>query len=139
MISDIKEAIIDKLYALYPSVTIYDEDNIPQSFDEPSFLVTTVEHNYDKRLDNKFRGEVLFDIAYFSDKDTHEIKSDCLDKQVVLLRGLACVCTFRAINLQATITDNVLHITGTVSYSEIKAVEGTKMEAHTTNTELDKE
>ena len=67
MISEIKQAIAQKIHELYPSVTIYDED-IPQNFKTPSFLVTVIEQSYGKRLTNKYNSTVSFDVAYFSDK-----------------------------------------------------------------------
>jgi FAD synthase len=43
------------------------------------------------------------------------------------------VGTFRAQNLQATIVDNVLHITFDVRYSEIKIERFVKMQSQSTN------
>ena len=52
-----------------------------------------------------------------------------------LLRAFDLMGGFRAQSLQATIVDNVLHITFDVRYSEIKTCkEIPKMESHTTNT-----
>ena len=135
MINEIKQAIADKLEELYPGYTIYDED-IPQNFKRPSFLVTVIEQNYGKRLDNKYNSTVSFDVAYFSDKGKNEVKSDCQEVQVNLLRALGLMGTFRAQSLQATIVDNVLHITFDVSYSELKIEEFAKMQTQTTNTNL---
>ena len=135
MISDIKQAIAQKILELYPSATIYDED-IPQNFKTPSFLVTVIEQNYGKRLANKYNSTVSFDVAYFSDKGKNETKSDCQAVQVNLLRAFELVGTFRAQNLQATIVDNVLHITFDVRYSELKIEEFVKMQAQATNTNI---
>ena len=135
MIDEIKQAIADKLEELYPGYTLYDED-IPQNFKKPSFLVTLVEQSYGKRLDNKFIGNVTLDVAYFSGKGKNEIKSDCQAVMVNLLRAFDLLDTFRARNLQANITDNVLHITFDVSYSELKIEEFAKMQTQTTNTNL---
>ena len=135
MISDIKQAIAQKILELYPSATIYDED-IPQNFKTPSFLVTVIEQNYGKRLANKYNSTVSFDVAYFSDKGKNETKSDCQAVQVNLLRAFDLMGGFRAQNLQATIVDNVLHITFDVNYSELKIEEFAKMQTQTTNTNL---
>ncbi len=132
MISEIKQAIAQKIHEQYPSATIYDED-IPQNFKKPSFLLTLIEQNYGKRLDNKFTGTVSLDLAYFSDKGKNEVKSDCQEVQVNLLRAFDLVGTFRAQNLQATIVDNVLHITFDVRYSEIKIERFVKMQSQSTN------
>jgi len=136
MISEIKQAIAQKILELYPTATIYDED-IPQNFKTPSFLVTVIEQSYGKRLANKYSSTVSLDVAYFSNKEKNEVKSDCQAVQVNLLRAFDLVGTFRAQNLQATIVDNVLRITFDVRYSEIKTgKEIPKMEAHTTNTDI---
>lgn len=136
MISDIKQAIAQKILELYPEATVYDED-IPQNFKTPSFLVTVIEQNYGKRLDNKYNSTVSFDVAYFSEKGKNETKSDCQAVQVNLLRAFELVGTFRVQNLQATIVDNVLHITFDVRYSEIKTGEEIpKMQDQATNTDI---
>lgn len=135
MINDIKQAIAQKIHEQYPSSTIYDED-IPQNFKTPSFLVTVIEQGYGKRLANKYNSTVSFDVAYFSDKGKNEIKSDCQAVQVDLLRAFDLMGGFRAQSLQATIVDNVLHITFDISYSELKTEEFAKMQTQTTNTNL---
>jgi len=135
MISEIKQAITQKILGLYPSATVY-ADDIPQNFKKPSFLLTLIEQNYGKGLANKYNSTVSFDVAYFSDKGKNEVKSDCQAVQVNLLRTLNTLDTFRVQNLQANITDNVLHITFDVSYSEIKTKEFAKMQKQTTNTNL---
>jgi len=135
MINDVKQAIVNKLLELYPTYTIYDED-IPQNFKTPSFLVAVIEQSYGKRLDNKYNSTVSFDVAYFSDKGKNETKSDCQAVQVNLLRAFDLMGGFRAQSLQATIVDNVLHITFDVSYSELKIEEFAKMQTQTTNTNI---
>jgi len=135
MINDIKQAIAQKILEQYPSSTIYDED-IPQNFKTPSFLVTVIEQSYGKRLANRYNSTVSFDVAYFSDKGKNETKSDCQAVQVNLLRAFELVGTFRAQNLQATIVDNVLHITFDVRYSELKIEEFVKMQTQATNTDI---
>lgn len=132
MISNIKQAIVNKLLELYPDCTIYDED-VPQNFKTPSFLISLVEQNYSKRLNNKHRSTLFFDIAYFSDKDSTEIKNDCLDVQIDLMRAFDLVGSYRVLNKQATITDDVLHITFDINYSELKEEEFAKMKKQTTN------
>ena len=135
MINDVKQAIVNKLLELYPTYTIYDED-VPQNFKTPSFLVTVIEQSYGKRLADKYNSTVSFDLAYFSDKGKNEVKSDCQEVQVNLLRAFDLVGTFRAQNLQATIVDNVLHITFDVNYSELKIEEFAKMQKQATNTNI---
>jgi len=135
MINEIKQAIAQKIHEQYPSSTIYDED-IPQNFTTPSFLVTVIEQGYGKRLANKYNSTVSFDVAYFSNKGKNEIKSDCQAVQVDILRAFDFVGSFRIQNKQATIVDNVLHITFNVSYSELKIEEFAKMQTQTTKTNI---
>ena len=135
MINEIKQAIADKLEELYPGYTLYDED-IPQNFKTPSFLVTVIEQSYGKRLDNKYNSTVSFDVAYFSDKGKSEIKSDCQAVMVKLIRAFDLMGGFRAQNLQATIVDNVLHITFDVMYSEIRKEEFPKIQEFTSNANI---
>ena len=135
MIDDVKQAIVNKLLEVFPGYTIYDED-IPQNFKTPSFLVTVIEHSYGKRLDNKYNSTVSFDVAYFSNKGKNKIKSDCQAVQVNLLRAFDLMGGFRAQSLRATIVDNVLHITFDVRYSEIKKTTEVQMSEQTTNTSL---
>jgi hypothetical protein len=135
MINEIKQAIEQRIHELYPSAAIYDED-VPQNFKKPSFLLTLIEQNYGKRLDNKFTSTVSLDLAYFSNKGKNEIKSDCQAVQVDILRAFDLIGTFRIQNLQAITVDNVLHITFNVSYSELKTEKFVKMQTQTTNTNL---
>ena len=135
MISELKQAIAQEILGLYPSATVY-ADDIPQNFKKPSFLLTLIEQNYGKRLDNKFTSTVSLDLAYFSDKEKSDIKSDCQAVQVDILRAFDLVGGFRVRNLQANITDNVLHITFDVNYSELKIEEFVKMQRQTTRTNL---
>jgi len=137
MTSEIKQAIVNKLLELYPSYTIYDED-IPQNFKTPSFLITVIDQNYSKRLNTKFRSTVSFDIAYFSHQKT-DIKNDCYNVQSFLLRNFDLVGGYRILNKQASITDNVLHFTFNVHYSEIQNEISDKMQKQELNISLIKE
>ena len=131
MISSITQAIVDKLAELYPAHTFYVE-NIPQNFATPSFLVSLIEQDYIKRINVKYKGKLSFDVAYFSNKGTEEIKSDCLDKQLTLLRNFDLIGNFRALDKQAQTTDNVLHVTFNVNYSEINSTTYIKMQEQQT-------
>ena len=141
MINEIKQAIEQRIHELYPSAAIYVED-VPQNFKTPSFLITVIEQSYNKRLDNKYNSTVSFDVAYFSDKGKNEVKSDCQAVQVNLLRAFDLMGEFRAMggfraqSLQATIVDNVLHITFNVGYSEIRKEEFPKIQEFTSNTNI---
>lgn len=84
----------------------------------------------------KFKSLLSFDVAYFSDKEATGIKADCYDVKLTMFRGFDIIDTYRVLNKHATITDNVLHITFDINYSEIKATEETKMQQLQTNTNL---
>lgn len=128
MINDIKQCIVDNLLKIYPGITIYDED-IPQNFKTPSFLIILTDHNYNKRINNKFDGEVSFDISFFSSKDKFEIKNDCFKAQQDLFRNFDLITKYRALDKESTIVDNVLHFTFKIRYSEINDIEELKMMA----------
>lgn len=121
---------------MFPAVTKRYYDDIPQNFKPPAFVLFLIEQGYEKRLDKKYRSTVSFDLAYFSDKDTAKVKSDCLEKQEALLRGFDLVGGFRVINKTARITDNVLHLIFDVKYSETIPNTGTKMQTQETNTTI---
>ncbi len=136
MINNVKQTIVNKLLELYQEYTIYDED-VPQNFKKQSFLISLTDHDYSKRLNNKFKSLISFDIAYFSNKKVTEIKSDCFDKQLILFRAFDLIESYRVLNKQATITDNVLHFTFDINYSEIKEEElSDKMQTQETNTNI---
>lgn len=127
MISKLKGTIALKLKELYSTSTIYDED-IPQNFKKKSFLISVVDHVSNKRGPDIFNNVLSLDIAYFSDKDKTEIKTDCLWVQQNLLREFDLVGKYHIFNKQANITDNVLHITFDIKYSELKTIEEIKLQ-----------
>lgn len=135
MINSIKQAIKNKLLELYPKYTIYDED-VPQNFKKSSFLISLTDQDYNKRLNNKFKSLISFDVAYFSNKRITEIKEDCFDMQVSLFRGFDLIDNYRVLNKQSIITDNVLHFTFDINYSEIREDISDKMQTHETNTNI---
>lgn len=128
-------AIAQKLNELYPNCRVY-ADNVPQNFKAPAFVIYVIEQEYNKRLDNKYNGRISLDVAYFSDKPKSEIKSDCLEVQETLLREFDEVGEFRILNKNARITDNVLHITFDIRFSELKLGEFIPMQKQTTNTNI---
>lgn len=134
MISSIKQAIASRLLELYPGRTIYDED-IPQNFDKPSFIIYLTDQNYSKRMNIKFKSLLSFDIAYFS-AATLEIRNDCLDVQLKLFRGFDFIETCWTRNKRAATVDNVLHFTFDIETSEIKEELFTKMQQQQTNTNI---
>lgn len=135
MINDIKSAIVYKLRDLYPDHKRY-VDDIPQDFKKPSFVVFQIDQDYSKRLNVKYNGRISFDVAYFSDKPKQDVKTDCFVVQEVLMREFSMFGVFRATNKNARITDNVLHMTFDVNYSEMKVEDQTPMQTQETNTNI---
>ncbi len=56
--------------------------------------------------------------------------------QMSLLRNFDLAGKYRALNKKATITDNVLHFTFDINYSEIKTDVSEKMQKQQTNTNI---
>lgn len=135
MINSIKQAIVNKLSVEYSGYKIYDED-VPQNFKKSSFLITVTDQDYNKKLNNKYSSLLSFDIAYFSSKSITEIKADLLETQQNLLRKFDIIDTFRVLNKQANITDNVLHFTFDISFSELKTDISEPMQSQTINIKL---
>ena len=124
MISNIRQQIVNKLIELYPTNTIY-VDDVPQNFKKPSFLINLIEQDYNKRMNVKYNSLLSFDVAYFS--NSKKLKEDCQEVQLKLFRGFDLIGSYRVLNKQANITDNVLHFTFDVNYSELLDEEYIKM------------
>ena len=122
MINSIRQEIVNRLLELYPTHAIY-ADDVPQKFKKPSFLIALIEQDYDKRLDQK--SLVSFDVAYFS--NAAEVKADCQEVQLNLFRHMDLIGGYRVLDKNATITDNVLHFTFNINYSEIISESYVKM------------
>ncbi|QHI72898.1 phage tail terminator family protein [Aminipila terrae] len=135
MVNSIKQAIADKLVELYPLSTVYDE-NVPQNFKMPSFLISLINQDYEKRINQKYKSCVSFNIDYFSGQSTAKINLDCLNVQLDLFRAFDLIGSYRVLNKQAKITDKVLHFTFDINYSEMIPETGIVMKSQTTNTKL---
>jgi hypothetical protein len=135
MISDIQKAIDNALSTLYPAYTLYN-NYVPQKFKTPSFRVRVFEHAYSKQLADTYKGVTSFDVAFFSALDAANIEADCLSVQETLMRGLDLCSGFRILNKDAKITDNVLHITLDVKYSERLTIPEIPMQSLDTNSSL---
>lgn len=134
MISDVKAAIKSKLTELYPSgYVIYDED-LPESISKPAFLLQITSQNYNRRTGNRFSSELTFDVSYYSDQSA--IRTDCITVQENSLHAFDRIGTYQARNKVAKITDNVLHFTFDIRYSEIVEEDICYMQQQQTNTKL---
>lgn len=125
MIVNINKAIAKKLLSLYPNITIYDE-KVPQNFKTPSFFISTYDQDYNKRLNNKYKSTINYDISYFP-KDVYK-NNEMYEVKTTLLREIRDLDEFRALNIKANITDDVLHIIFDVNYSEMKTSDEIKMQ-----------
>lgn len=135
MIAEIKQSIVYKLRELYSTHKRY-TDNVPQNFTTPAFAVMQIDQDYSKRLNIINKGRVSYDILYFSDKPVTAIKSDCQVVQETLFREFDLVGTFRILNKNAEIVDNVLHFTFDINYSEMRVESINPMQTQTTNTNI---
>lgn len=125
MIVNINKAIAKKLLGLYPNITIYDE-KVPQNFKTPSFFISTYDQDYNKRLNNKYKSTINYDISYFPN-DVYK-NNEMYEVKTTLLREIRDLDEFRALNIKANITDDVLHIIFDVNYSEMKTSDEIKMQ-----------
>ena len=120
MMDDIIAAVETRLKALNPNARVY-QFYQPQKFETPSFLISVVDQDYGRRLRGSFDSKLSLDVQYFSGAKSVDIKAtraDCVSMQETLLRGFNLIGKFRCINKDARITDNVLHFTFDIKYSE---------------------
>lgn len=125
MIVNINKSIAKKLLSLYPNITIYDE-KVPQNFKIPSFFISTYDQDYNKRLNNKYKSTINYDISYFPN-DLYK-NNEMYEVRTTLLRGICDLDEFRTLNVKSNITDDVLHIMFDINYSEMKASNEIKMQ-----------
>lgn len=134
MISDVKAAIISKIQEIYPSgYTIYDED-LPVSVSKPAFLIQITNQSYSRQAGNKYLSELSFDISYYSAQTA--IRADMIGVQEAMLQAFDLIGTYQIKNKVAKITDNVLHFTFNIRYSEAKEEAITFMQHQKTNTKI---
>lgn len=138
MINSIETAVLKALQVDYP-LTIYKYyiDNIPQDYVKPAFFLKVIDTVYDKRLDKKYRSTVTFDLSYYSDLYDEDVIAECINIQISILRILDFAGIYKILNKNARITDNVLHVTFDVAYSEMVTETGTAMQSQTTNTNIE--
>lgn len=137
MVNSINQAIADKLNGLFNNVTIYDE-RVPQNFKTPSFFISTYDQDYEKGISDRYRSMVSYDISYFPNSE-YSINNEMYEVRSILLRELRDLGSYRAINIKANITDDVLHIMFDVKYSETVAANEIKMSKIETNTSIEEE
>ena len=138
MINDVKQAIVDKLSTLFPVADGYKvfDESAPADSTAPYFLIMITKQVYGKKLNTKYQSTLSFDLAYFSDKATTEIRADCCGVQEMILKAFDVVGAYRVRNKNAQITENVLHVTFDISYSEMKVEDITYMQQAETSTNI---
>lgn len=134
MINDIKQSIFNKLLEIYPNGYTYYDEEIPQDYIKPSFLLTLTKQEYKKRLNNKYSSLVSFELTYYSNKSIEEIKLDCQRVHTDILRGFDFVGTYKVLDKVPLITDNVLHFSFNIKYSEVLNEAFIPMQLQQTNT-----
>lgn len=132
MVSSINDEVKNKLLSLYPGITIYDE-KVPQKFKTPSFFISIYDQDYEKRLNTKYESTISYDVSYFPNEEYNK-NNEMYIVQENLIREFRDMDTFRALNIKANITDDVLHIMFDVKYSEELITNETKMNNLNTNT-----
>jgi hypothetical protein len=136
MVNDIITAVETQLKTLCPNIYKFYQ---PQHFKTPSFLISVTDHGYGRLLHGTYASKISLDVQYFSGAksvDIKAIRTDCVSMQETLLRGFNLVGGFRCINKDARITDNVLHFTFDVKYSERTVISDSLMASMTSDTNI---
>lgn len=134
MISDVKEAIVNKLKEIYPTGYVIYDEVLPETNSKPSFLIAITNQSYSKRFNNKYNSVLSFDVAYYSDQTA--VRADCIRVQEDLLRAFELIGTFLVREKNAKITDNVLHFTFDIRYSEFIEEQSVLMQQRQINTNI---
>ena len=134
MISDVKTAIINQLGELFPSGYRFYDEIVPEDASKPYFLISLLVQTYNKRFNRTYSGVLSMDITY--DSNQTNIKPDCINIMERLQREFDFAGNYRLKNKTAKITDNVLHFTFDIQYSEVKEEQYTQMQQQTINTKL---
>lgn len=132
---EMKEVIKNSLINEFNNFTVYDE-NLPENHESPSFVIMVTNQVYSKMLNNRYKNLISFDIAYYSNKDTTELKADCLEVQQALVRAFNIIGTYRVINKKSSITENVLHFTFDIASFVTKVEETIKMQEQQLQTDI---
>lgn len=127
LILEMKEVIKNTLIDVFKSFTIYDE-KLPEIYETPSFVIMVTNQEYSKRMNNRYKNVVSFEITYYSNEDFTNLKADCFEVHRELVRVFDIIRTYRVINKKSSITDNVLHFTFDIETFEKKVEETVKMQ-----------
>jgi hypothetical protein len=132
MLNEIKQSITDKLTALFPpeeGYALFDE-TVPEGSgsEKPYFLLLLTKQTYSKKLKDTYQSTLSFDLGYHSNLDIAENKKDLMRVQEILIRSFDSAGTYRIRNKSAQITEQVLHVTFDISYSEMKVEDAVSMQ-----------
>lgn len=123
---------------LVKDCTVYQEE-VPQNFKKPSFLVTIYEQNPSRGINGRLKNEVNMDILYFPEnRGKAELQEECWSVGQVLSREFA-VPGFKIRNRNLKIEDYVLHFMFDVDYREYKDIPGVKMRTQTLDVQVKEE
>lgn len=130
MLNEIKQSITDKLTAFFPPEEGYAicDEAVPEGSEKPYFLILLSKQTYSKKLKDKYQSTLSFDLGYYSNLDIAENKKDLMRIQEILIRSFDSAGTYRIRNKSAQITEQVLHVTFDISYSEMKVEEAVSMQ-----------
>lgn len=131
MTDEMMAAAETKLKTLDPAAAVYRHDR-PKESRTPCFVISVTGQSCGRLLAGAFAGKLSLDIQYVSDAaDSGAVRADCVAVQETLLREFQLLGRFRCIGKNAQITDNILHFTFDVKYSERAAVTGPQMNSVT--------
>lgn len=111
MINEIIKGIAISLGTAFPDVTVYD-DQIRQSFDEPSFYIKDVTTNQSQIIGNRYMRRMSLDVHYFPESEVEPMNEI---RTVVegLYQALEYIgepgSVLRGINMSHQVYDDVLH------------------------------
>ncbi len=125
MIHHLKEQIKDKLQELYSECTIYDED-LPQDYNKPAFLVNVFSHSVMKGLAGKQKNQINFDISYYAESNDG-VRGEGFTVGSKLIEEFYLL-NYQIKNKKIQTTDNVMHFTFETQYITKEQKNETKME-----------
>lgn len=136
MVNKIVAGIANKLYSVYPSSEIYQND-ISQGLTPPAFFINVVSSSVRPLSNSRHYMECILDVMYFPEEEgdnaaMHQIGGDLLDHMEMI--ELADGTMLRGTGKSFSITDSVLHFL--VSYNQTLTKErgsDPKMATQTTN------
>lgn len=107
--------------------TVY-QDDVPQNFSKPSFLISIYDFGSSKSLNRKVKSDISIDIMYFPENEqTDGAKEECW----AIAQGMNRIFSiqdFKIKNRNMKIEDGVLHYMFDVQYKEYKEVADNTMQ-----------